>query len=135
MEGMISRRMREIQFNYHHQEGTRTSPEKWAQGLILKLLEATHGQWIYRNIQIHDEVSGTQANLQKEAIQCEIEAQMELGKEGLLEEDHWMLEVNLGILEGFSGEKEEYWLLAIKAARTAATLTGQREQSSQQTAG
>jgi hypothetical protein len=30
MEGMISRRMREIQFNYHHQEGTRTSPEKWA---------------------------------------------------------------------------------------------------------
>jgi hypothetical protein len=60
---------------------------------------------------------------------------MELDKEGLLEEDHWMLEVNLGNLEGSSGEKEEYWLLAIKAARAAATLTGRREQLSQQMAG
>ena len=62
--------------------------ERWARGLILKLLEATHGQWIYQNIQIHDSVAGTQATLRKEAIQCEIEEQMEMGKEGLLEEDH-----------------------------------------------
>jgi hypothetical protein len=60
---------------------------------------------------------------------------MELGKEGLLKEDHGMLEVNLGNLEGSSGEKEEYWLLAIKAAWAAAMLTGQRKQSSQQMAG
>jgi hypothetical protein len=135
MEGMISRRMREIQYNYCHQEGTLTSPEKWAQGLILKLLKATHGQWMYRNIQIHNEVSGTQTNVQKEAIQREIEAQMELGEEGLLEEDHWMLEVNLGNLEVSLGEQEEYWLLAIKAVRAAAMLTGRQDQSSQQAAG
>jgi hypothetical protein len=48
---------------------------------------------------------------------------------------HWMLEVNLGNLEASLGEREEYWLLAIKAARAAATLTGQWDQSSQQTAG
>jgi hypothetical protein len=47
---------------------------------------------------------------------------MELGEEGLLEEDHWMLEVNLGNLETSLGEQEEYWLLAIKAVRAAATL-------------
>jgi hypothetical protein len=102
------------------------SPTHWAQGLILKHLKATHGQWIYRNIQIHDAVAGTQAILRKEAIQWEIEEQMELGEAGLLEEDHWMMEVNLGDMETNTGEKEEYWLVAIKAARVMALLSEQR---------
>jgi hypothetical protein len=37
-----------------------------------------------------------QATLWKEELHQEIEEQMELGIGGLLEEDHWMLEVNLG---------------------------------------
>jgi hypothetical protein len=45
-----------------------------------------------------------------------------------------MLEVDLGDMENSSGEQEEYWLLAIKAARVAASLTGWRGQSAQQTA-
>ncbi len=53
---------------------------------------------------------------------------MELGEAGLLEEDNWMLEVNLGDLESTSGEQEQYWLVAIKAAREAATLTQKNEQ-------
>jgi hypothetical protein len=81
--------------------------------VVLRLLEATHGQWIYRNVQIHDEVAGTRATLRKEEIQWEIKEQMELGPTGLLAEDQWMLEVNLGDMESSSGEKEEYWLLAI----------------------
>jgi hypothetical protein len=59
MEGMICKQMRQIQREYHHREGTTVSPEQWAKGVILKLLEATHGQWIYRNVQIHDDVAGT----------------------------------------------------------------------------
>jgi hypothetical protein len=131
MEGMISKRMQEIQRTYHIREGTRVSLEQWAQGLILKLLEATHGQWIYRNIQIHDTVAGTQATLRKESIQQEIEEQMERGKEGLLEEDHWMMEVNLGDMETTSGGQEEYWLLAIRAAQVSATIEQQQNQTAQ----
>jgi hypothetical protein len=108
MEGMISTRMREIQCLHHISEGTRTSPEGWAQGLILKLLEATHGQWLYPNVQIHDSVSGTEATLRKVSIQREIKEQIELGEAGLLEEDNRMLEVNLGDLENTSGEQEQY---------------------------
>jgi hypothetical protein len=44
----------------------------------------------------------------KEVIQREIKEQMELGEAGLLEEDLWMMEVNLGDLEKTSGEKEEH---------------------------
>jgi hypothetical protein len=53
---------------------------------------------------------------------------MELGESVLLEEDQWMLEVNMRNLENTLGEQEEYWLLAIKAARVAASLAGQRGQ-------
>jgi hypothetical protein len=83
-----------------------------------------HRQWIYRNIQIHDAVTGMQVTLRKEVIQREIKEQMELGQGRLLEEDQWMMEVNLGNLENTSGENEEYWLLAIKAVREAETLAG-----------
>jgi hypothetical protein len=37
--------------------------------------------------------------------------------------------VNLGDLESTSGEQEQYWLVAIKAAWEAAMLTGLNEQA------
>jgi len=46
-----------------------------------------------------------------------IAEQQERGEDGLLEEDRWLLEVNLDDLETTSGETQAYWLLAIKAAR------------------
>jgi hypothetical protein len=82
---------------------------------------------------MHDEVAGTRATLKKEEIQWDIEEQMKLGSTGLLEEDQWMMEVNLGDMESSSGESEEYWLLAIRAAREAAALTRQRTQQDQAT--
>ena len=51
---------------------------------------------------------------------------MEQGKRGLLEEDHRMMEVNLGDMDNTSGKQEEYWLLAIRAAQVAATINWQR---------
>ncbi len=113
MEGMICTKMRDIQSMHQRREGIATSPQRWAKGVVLRLLEATHGQWIYRNVQIHDDITGTRATLRKEEIQRDIEEQMEMGTTGLLTEDQWMMEVNLGDMENSSGEQEEYWLLAI----------------------
>jgi hypothetical protein len=73
--------------------------------------------WIYRNLVVHDSVTGTQALRRKEALQVEIERQIELGGEGLAEGDQWMLEVNWNDIEESTGEREAYWLLAIEAAR------------------
>ena len=107
MEGMVCTRMRQIQTQFYFREGTCINPGRWTKGLILKLLEATHGQWLYRNVQIHDTVAGTQATLRKDEIQREIKEQMEMGTDGLLDEDLWMMEVNLGDMETTSGEQEE----------------------------
>jgi hypothetical protein len=99
MEAMVCKQAREMQTLHRFRAGTSTPPDQWASGLILKLMETTHGQWLYRNVQIHTNVSGTEATLRKEAIQKEIEEQLETGGEGLLEEDQLMMEVNLGNME------------------------------------
>ncbi len=122
MEGMICKEIWAIQKTYTALSGSRTSAEKWTGELITKLLKVTHGQWLYRNIQAHDKVSGTLAMLRKEEIQKEIGEQQALGSDGLLDEDCHLGECNLGDLEDTSGITETYWLLAIKAAWEACRL-------------
>ncbi len=59
----------------------------------------------------------------------EIERQQELGTEGLLEEDCYLAECNLGDLRETSGILETYWLLATQATREAGRLEGIRLQT------
>jgi hypothetical protein len=79
---------------------------------------------LYRCIQVHDRFSRIQATPRKEELQTAIEAQQDMGWEALTEEDHYLAEVNLEDLEHTSGERQEYWLIAIQAAREASRLQG-----------
>jgi hypothetical protein len=47
-----------------------------------------------------------------------------MGYGGLLQEDQYLAEVNLEDVETSSGEQQEYWLVAIHAAREAGALRG-----------
>ena len=51
-----------------------------------------------------------------------IEAQQDMGWEDLVEEDQYLAEVNLEDLEHTLGKRQEYWLVAIQAAREAGRL-------------
>jgi hypothetical protein len=73
-------------------------------------------------------ITGTLATQRKEELQMEIERQQELGTEGLLDDDCYLAECNLGNLEETSGIRKTYWLLAIQAAREASRLEGIRTQ-------
>ena len=42
-------------------------------GVTVKHLEVTHGQWLYRNMQVHDTVCGSEAAQRKEKLQQLIE--------------------------------------------------------------
>ena len=55
-----------------------------------------------------------------------IKEQREMGMNGLLEEDQWLMEINLGDLDEVSGEREHYWLVAMEAAWEAARILGGR---------
>ena len=88
------------------------------------LLEVTHGQWLNRCTQVHDSATGALQTTRKEELQREIELQQDMGTTGLLDEDQFLVKVNLEEPETFSGEWQEYWLLAIRAAREAGRLRG-----------
>ena len=122
MEGMVCNEFGKLQHDYYLACGSRKTGRGWVQLFIVKLLEITHGQWLCRNIQVHDKRSGLLATNRKEEIQAEIKAQQEIGFNDLLEEDAYLGECNLGDLEDTSGEEEQYWLLAVKAARKAKTI-------------
>jgi hypothetical protein len=122
IEGMVCHRARDIQETYSSVKGSNILSCQWAQGLVVKLLETTHGQWLYRCVHIHDKVAGTLIIASKEEIQRKIERQFELGTEDLLDVDQYLVEVNINDLERGSGEHQEYWLLAIRAAWKASLL-------------
>eukprot|EP00804_Cyclotella_cryptica_P003924 CCRYP_016117-RA/>CCRYP_016117-RA protein AED:0.75 eAED:0.75 QI:0/-1/0/1/-1/1/1/0/1178 len=117
MEGMVSKELLLLDAYDILEDYAKLSPTTWAQQLVQKLLEATHGVWIYRNIMMHDSTAGLIATKDKEHLLQEIENQMELGGEGLAEHDKWMLEVNLSEMDTSTGETESYWLIAIRTAR------------------
>ena len=76
MEGMISKGVFEIQ----QCKSTVEVEGKWhitieqnlGAGLVTRLLEVTHnGQWLYRNVHVHDIITGDIASRQKEDISGE----------------------------------------------------------------
>ncbi len=81
--------------------------EKCSSGLITRLLEITHRQWIYRNFIVHEPGSSIIATAKKEELLWEIERQRKLGDASLLEEDKYLAEVSLEGLETTSGERQE----------------------------
>ena len=122
MEGMVSKRLVGLYADHRALLGEGLSTAAWTSQLTVRLLEVTHGQWVYRNIQVHDEACGTIRTLEKEQLQADIEEQMELGLDGFVEMDRSLARVSLEDLESSNGDQQEYWLLAVRAARVAKEL-------------
>jgi hypothetical protein len=128
LEGMISKRIINLLGRRgENEEGLEV--RKWMQQCITHLLEITHGLWIYRNVAVHDELSGFYAVQGRERLQRELEMQMERGDDDLCEEDKWLLEVNLSDLNESSGTKEAYWLMAVEMAREKFQIRNRTEVS------
>ena len=61
MEGMLSEEVLSIQQDVVEVGGCSLALDKRAKGLVLNLLDVTHGQWLYRNVVVHDLVVGLEA--------------------------------------------------------------------------
>jgi hypothetical protein len=79
---------------------------------------------------VHDHTSGTLVILHKSELLKEISNQLSMGAENLMEDDKYLLECNFFTLATSNGKEQEYWLLAIKAARMACLI--QQQQALQQ---
>jgi hypothetical protein len=68
--------------------------------------------------------------MRKEEIRKELKYQIALGGEELeVEEDQYLLEINLKDLDSSTGEDQVYWLLALQTARRAWQIRSEREGS------
>ena len=76
MEGMISKEIVKLQKDAVDLGGCSMSLDKWVQGLVVRLLGATHGQWLYRNMHVHGATAEMEATARKEEIQRLIEDQL-----------------------------------------------------------
>jgi hypothetical protein len=128
MVRMISTKLLCIQDSYIRVRGSARSSVRWATGLITQLLQVTHGQWIYRCVLVHNRTSGTLVNQHKVDLLEEITKQLSMGAESLMEDDKFLLECNLLDFVTTNGKQQEYWLLAIQAAREAGQLRMQAKQ-------
>lgn len=123
MEGMVVGNFRVIQCNHRNKErNLRDNSKTWASELVIRLLECAHGQWIYRNVVVHDRNCGTIQTARKEQIREELRKHMEAGDSSLDEEDQYLLDIDFRDLETTDGAQQEYWLRAIEAARVAKQL-------------
>lgn len=113
MEGMVSKEVLRIQGWMQEVGSKKLTTLKWCTGLVTWLLEVTHEQWLYRNVHVHDALTGDIATRKKEDIRCKLLDQIEIGGEGLAEEEKYLLEINLDELDMLSEEDLTYWLLLL----------------------
>ena len=73
IEGIVCKEIKAIHRTHSSITGLRCNTECWRKELVTRLPEVMHGQWLYRNVQVHDRVMGTLATQQKEELQMEIE--------------------------------------------------------------
>jgi hypothetical protein len=120
--GMVSSKLLPIQSAYLLNSKSSSRAMQWISGLITQLLQVTHTQWIYQCVLVHDRSTGVSISSHQEELLKKIDHQLSLGPEGLEEEDRFLLECNFDTLTMADGEQQEYWLLAIQAAREASCI-------------
>jgi hypothetical protein len=120
--GIVSSKLLPIQSAVSHSSRSSPSAEWWIAGLIMQLLQVTHTQWIYWCVLVHDRMTGTLILAHKEDLLKEVENQLAIGPGGLDEQDRFLLECNFDELATTTGKQQEYWLLAIQAAREVSRI-------------
>ena len=68
MESIISVEIVSMQERALKQSESKVSIRQWAEGLVVKLLEITHGQWLYKNVHVHNFKTGDLAPKRKEKL-------------------------------------------------------------------
>ena len=106
MMGMLSKQMAPVQSVCLIQHDYSGPVSKWLSGLITQLLQVKHCQWIYRCFLVHDRSTSSLVLAHMEELMKEITYQLELGAEGLAEDDRFLLECNFDELMTMNGEQQ-----------------------------
>ena len=92
----------------------------WARGLISRLLEIVHQQWLYRNATVHMALQDGLPQAKHEEILAQIENCLGIDLSDLLEEDHVLLRVDFELLAVGTATKKLEWIAGMESAMGAA---------------
>ena len=94
--------------------------KRWARGLIQKLLQMTHRQWLLRNAQVHIKRKGDMTEAEHDKLLKKIEKLMWIDPENLLREDRHLLEEDFDALGQSSALDQQLWVAEMEASLSAA---------------
>ena len=92
----------------------------WARGLMHRLLEMVHQQWLYRNATVHMSLQDGLPRDKHEQILMRIKGCLGIDPGDLLEEDRVLLQVDFERLATSSAAEKLEWIVGMDAAMGAA---------------
>ena len=115
LEGRVCALWVECRSAHIRSEKQLRSADLWARGLLRRLLQITHEQWIYRNATVHLKVSDGLTVAQHETILTTMEGYLHTDPAQLLEENHHLLYSNfVALAEGPTKDRVE-WISEIES--------------------
>ena len=98
---------------------SRMTGTDWAKTFVTKLLNISHGQWMYRNFSLHNKTRGHLRLTHQAEVLSEMATLAASRPEDIPPESRFLLEVEVINLDGQSLARQEYWVTAMKAALKA----------------
>ena len=125
LHGRIPSSLKRFQHSYCAAIGSRMNGADWAKAFVLKLLNISHGQWMYRNFSLHNKSRGHLKLSHQAEVLSEIAILAECRPEDIPPESRFLLEVETTNLDSQALARQEYWVAAMKAALKAGRRCGQ----------
>ena len=119
VEGRILTVLVDFQFAHYQEIPTLWTVERWAKGLIQRLLGLTHRQWLYRNAVVHFKGPDGYTHAEHERILSKMQDFLWVDPQDLLPRDRGLLNENFESL-GSSPAACELWIAAMEVAISAA---------------
>lgn len=119
VEGRIPSVLVDFQREYSLSADTQWTAERWASGLVQRLLSLTHRQWLYRNAMVHYKGSDGYTRAEHERIIMKLQDFIWVDPEDLLPQDRGLLDEDFDEL-GSSPAAGAMWIEAMETAISAA---------------
>ena len=116
LHGRIPVSLRIFQQDYCASMNSRMNGQDWARSFVTKLVDISHGQWMYRNFSLHSKTKGHLKLSRQADVLTEIARLSDCRPDDVPAESRFLLEVEVNTLDQKSLAHQEYWIAAMKAA-------------------
>ena len=99
---------------------TTMTAKRWAKGLITRLLQMTHKQWLLRNAKVHIKRKGDLTAKEHDKLLSKIESLIWTDPDDLLPGDEHLLNEDFDQLGRASAIDQQLWVAEMEASMTAA---------------